>query len=108
MHTYVAGRLVGDGIIELGTGLAQDVGKLILAALAAIVLWFIAKTVLASGGAVGATVIAILMGGLILWAANNLDTVQGWFGDELDPGAISRTVDPGPSAARPHVGAPLT
>lgn len=101
MHSLVM-ALPSEGIIDLGIGLSTDVKELLLAVLSAAVIFIIVKAVWASGGAIGATVVALLSGGLILWGVNNLDVVQGWFGDELNAGApVSRVVDPGTLAAFP-------
>lgn len=90
----VVAALPAESIIDLGTGLADDVKALLVAALGAIVMWVIVKNVWATGGAIGATLVAILTGGLILWGAANLDTVTGWFDDQFAmPPAASR-VDP--------------
>ena len=92
-------RLPSEGIIDVATGLIGDVTTLLVAAVAALVVWFIVKAVWASGGAIGATVVAILVGGFILWAVANLDTVKGWFDDQLSAApAIGRTI-PGEDSA---------
>ena len=51
-------RLPSEGIIDVATGLIGDVTTLLVAAVAALVVWFIVKAVWSSGGAIGATVMA--------------------------------------------------
>ncbi len=78
-----ASRLPSAGIIDELSSLSSDLTTLLLVVLGTVVIFFIVKTVWASGGAVGAVVVAVLTGAFILWAANNLDTIQGWFNDEF-------------------------
>jgi hypothetical protein len=101
MTARLAARLPAETITETLTGLLNDTKTLLLLAATVVVVWIIVKALWASGGALGATVAALLAGSFMLWAVNNLDFLQDLFDDQFTgASAISRQVDgPPPWAA---------
>lgn len=75
--------LPAASITDTVTELFGDIEQVLLAAAAAIVVFIVVKNVWQSGGAVGATVMAVLVAGFLLFAINNLDFFEEMFEDEL-------------------------
>lgn len=82
-------------MIEWAMNMINSGKDLLIAGLGLYVLWMIIKTFGRSGGQAVPTFVVILLGGLVLWSATNMDWFEKKVGDETIKEVSVSTGQPG-------------
>lgn len=90
MNAIFAQVLLASSFTADGIRMAADVKTMLLAVLSTGAVWGIAKA--AAKGVIAGILTAIVLGGVILWTAANLDTIKGKAGEQIDGNSMGSVV----------------
>lgn len=96
----------GAGIVDWGINLTNDIYQLFKAVAVLVAVSIVVIAAIKSKGSVAAIVVAIFVGGLVIWAVNNPDVLGIELENDLpgaSGGAVLNVAEHGPAALTQHV-----